>query len=1462
MPVGGAALLRTAWFRKHTAIVVTLVMLASGLFAIPTTGLAGHSAAAVAGHPAATPRAATGHSAVAPHPSGSSLNVTGAFFQNTSSFSTPARSQQYCTSVTGGTCYPQAQDPTIVRMENGYLGTGFSYVTTRTTDTCSGAAANTAIRIGWSISKDNASTFGGIVQLGNTTCAYEQALEPSFAAAPRGNVYGAFVESNASKSTITGFYGAPVLSYTTRYDDALAFISIGTNGTKFAKPVTLISGGNISRPQIATYGNSVYIVFENISNSTSTIPGNYYPAAYPVSVQMVYSNDNGTTWHGPYVLPGLNSTMYYHSVSPSIAVSDNGTVAVAYATNRTCIANCAIYYAAVYGDDIVVATSLTNGTTWKGPYTVHGGAGEYGDYQGAYFSAIFEASPETAIAWNGVARAWDVAWAGVLNLSVPTPYYWVNWDNFQVSSGSSVNNGVTWVTTRASPQIPATQYSSGSIEYYNPGINVENGVVTLTYTELNNTYTYGACGPTSASTYLAPSVTLWTQNSTDAVNWSSSVIVEVSKPTGYGSYYYLYSMYQGHLGTVGYTSNGTVLLGYALAISGYYDSGTSTYWNPVKLVVAKPDLAATTTLAVHQRGLATGVVWGFTLNGNLFSSTNRNITVTNVPTNQPVLLAPATAVTPSAGFWREYEPTLSGPADHQYTAPTNFSINYTLWDGITFTPAPMSLLNGYNYLTVTSTNVYTYNFYWEKEIYCYSATTCYYYSYSGGCPFPWFIPDGMALQVKPNAPSGLSYASYNFQVPISYWSGTGTGSFTGGGPWANITMGGGINETMWMLPYGSYTEYFSAPTLPVTSTYSLTFDGQSLSGPGTSQLQADNVTTGAYWVTGAQATSAEPGWKYFGGPSTGNPVLVPDQTHVNLSFAAVNLTAPVGTISFHANNLTAGTIWQFAFNGTTLSSNTPWINVTEHPGIYPTSAFVVTSANGSAGYVPSGVPAVWNVTTGQTYQVYFTSAYRLDVVVGQGGTVSPTTSNYWVAPGTSKTFTATPVVGFRFAGWTGEGVGSYTGGGFSATVTANGPIVEIAAFYPLAPNRFNLSFTENGIPNGTTWTLELNGVGYASTNNTLNVPNVYSCAFSGPRGRYALNIPFAYENGTTSQTRYVAKPYPSTLCGGSPLVTLNFSAQYFLTMEWTAGGNISVAYGSTVASNSLWVPGLTGVTIQATPAPGYIFLGWNGSGAAGNFTGVSPIGSVAMEGPITEIAAFGVIYIPPPPRFWVSFHLATPLPPGQTWVVTFNGANYSSSTSFLNITNLLAGSYAVAVPTVLSPDGLTQYTSVGVTPRVGITANATVPVTYATSYWVSISEVGGGTVSPASGWFPAGAGISLSAVPTGTNLFSGWTGTGTGAYSGNNATPPNVRANGPLTEVATFVPPVPPAVQVTSSFNSAPVWAGLAIAGLVVGLIVGLIAMRARRGRAPPAPYAPEPVEGSPPGANSADVAAPEEPPA
>ena len=87
------------------------------------------------------------------------------------------------------------------------------------------------------------------------------------------------------------------------------------------------------------------------------------------------------------------------------------------------------------------------------------------------------------------------------------------------------------------------------------------------------------------------------------------------------------------------------------------------------------------------------------------------------------------------------------------------------------------------------------------------------------------------------------------------------------------------------------------------------------------------------------------------------------------------------------------------------------------------------------------------------------------------------------------------------------------------------------------------------------------------------------------------------------------------------------------------------------------------------------------------------------------------------------------------------------------------------------------------------TTNQTYTATFSTQYYLTNQAGTGGSISPGSGWRSSGAVISISATPTNTTQvsysFSGWTGTGTGSYSGTNS-PASITMNGPITEAAAF----------------------------------------------------------------------------
>jgi hypothetical protein len=84
------------------------------------------------------------------------------------------------------------------------------------------------------------------------------------------------------------------------------------------------------------------------------------------------------------------------------------------------------------------------------------------------------------------------------------------------------------------------------------------------------------------------------------------------------------------------------------------------------------------------------------------------------------------------------------------------------------------------------------------------------------------------------------------------------------------------------------------------------------------------------------------------------------------------------------------------------------------------------------------------------------------------------------------------------------------------------------------------------------------------------------------------------------------------------------------------------------------------------------------------------------------------------------------------------------------------------------------------------TSGTTYTANFPTQYYLTMSAGTGGTVNPSSGWYDSGVGVSISATPNSGYSLSGWTGNGSGSYSGVN-NPASVTMNAPITETGNFI---------------------------------------------------------------------------
>jgi len=81
---------------------------------------------------------------------------------------------------------------------------------------------------------------------------------------------------------------------------------------------------------------------------------------------------------------------------------------------------------------------------------------------------------------------------------------------------------------------------------------------------------------------------------------------------------------------------------------------------------------------------------------------------------------------------------------------------------------------------------------------------------------------------------------------------------------------------------------------------------------------------------------------------------------------------------------------------------------------------------------------------------------------------------------------------------------------------------------------------------------------------------------------------------------------------------------------------------------------------------------------------------------------------------------------------------------------------------------------------------ATYIANFTTRYFLTMNADAGGTVTPTSDWFDSGTLVNVSATASNGYSFSGWTGNGSGSYSGTN-NPVSIVVTSPITELGSFV---------------------------------------------------------------------------
>jgi Divergent InlB B-repeat domain len=1396
-------------------------------------------------------------SSLKPHPLGSTdrVNVSALGVSNTSNFSWIGPSNWACD--LGNFCFNDSADPSFVSLQNGNIGLAFSSSTNESASTCpwagparSGTLYNVTWQVGFSVSSNGGQSFGAPHLIENQTCPYLDALEPSFASAG-GTVYGAFLEANFSvfDATWCGAFPLQCNFQSNLSEDAIGFVAITNNGTTFSpvRTITATLNGSVDRPQLAVVGDTLYLVYSQLNNSTTLPDLSWYGGrSYPETLEFMRSVDGGQTWSAPQALPASNLTNLNTSLGASIAVGPGGVVGVSYATNFSCAAFCtagAWYTGPTIGSDILLATSSTNGTTWS-TSTISPFAAQRSFIGSAYYSdevPVPLAEPQTSLVWAASGEP-VVGWTAGYNgssyrgtgcASYPDGYCYV-------PSGAwiavSTNSGVSWtisnLTSSTDPEgytsdgdsniaVEATSASTieASLTYYNASASRYGGYV---YCGIGASR-YGGREPSTGSPY-----TEYLETSTNGGgSWGASIL---GNSSGSGSETYI-----GTSSAITTGFGGRPLAAFDLPAGSTYRANTALWQVGLQAAMTGSYLGSTANLTVNVSGLPPGTNYTLTLSGATVVSapvltSASTVVFVGVPVGALLELHSGTV---SPNDWEEYVANTSGALFAVPAQGSAITIGFSAFVEVTVS----SQIANFNQLGISG-----------PELIASSALTAsptWYYDWTlgyrdSGCPFPWYLPAGNYTFVANSSYSFIPsptqvqlYAGdYEGGIDPGYWLGSGPGNYTGAGPGGTFDLGAGaITEEAGFGGWGTnFTSSFDAVGLPSTSTFSFDFNGTSYSEPATASAVIGGLESGFYPVADIRASAPSPGWEYFGQPIGGPDVDIPLQSQVTLNFSTLeNLSASPGVVTFHAIGVANGTPWTLSINGTTYSAESPWLNGSLRPGTYPIAGGPAVAVNDSVAYLPEFAAPTLSVTPLTTYPIDFEYTYSVSAYATMGGLVEGA-GQHWVAPGGSASFAATAIDGYSFAGWQGDGLGSYTGTNRYANVTvSSGPIMESAIFQPPALDRYYLNFTETGVPAGTYWTVVVNGSGYSSDTNTLSLPDVYSCSVSGAMGDYALSVPAAY--ASTNGTRYLPESYSPTLCGGSP-TALQFQPQNYVVWTSTPGGSIDERVNGTVEPNAFWLNAGASVSFTSDANAGYLFIGWNGTGL-GSYTGPLPGGYLKPLGPVTEAANFQPLTPIPPVRYAIDLHAPGVIAPGTSWSVVLNGTALASTGAWINATGFTTGTYPLVVNTAVSGDGLTEYLPVDAPTSVPVkSANASLTLTYLTKFWVSIGLVGSGLVGPADGFYTAGLKLSLNASASPGVSFGGWRGNGTGSYTGPD---PNGTAtvSAPITEIASFTANASAPVSSTSTnfFQSGAAWALFGSVGLVVGVGIGVALFR--RGKGP-----------------------------
>jgi hypothetical protein len=282
---------------------------------------------------------------------------------------------------------------------------------------------------------------------------------------------------------------------------------------------------------------------------------------------------------------------------------------------------------------------------------------------------------------------------------------------------------------------------------------------------------------------------------------------------------------------------------------------------------------------------------------------------------------------------------------------------------------------------------------------------------------------------------------------------------------------------------------------------------------------------------------------YPSNPSSGNVIVFDSSRSIGIAFSAYPYN-----VTFDESGLTSGTSWSATLNGNTQSSTTSTIIFSEYYGYYSYNIGSVSGYSNS----PSGTGHIMVKEDSAPISVEYTmlpKPHLSDINITQSGLPSGVS---WSATlnGNTQSSTTSTITFSEYNGTYSYCIGTvsgYTRTLKSGSITVNGASQSISETY--SPIANDVTFFESGLPNGTVWSVNLNG-------NTISTSSS-SISFSEHDGSYSYSI--------GSMLGYVISPSSgtATINGDSSTVSVTFTR---LLGEIGVGYQL---YGNTKTQNLL-----------------------------------------------------------------------------------------------------------------------------------------------------------------------------------------------------------------------------------------------------------------------------------------------------